>query len=119
MCSRKSYSIVLHSLDNISDLCSKKKINLATNDASVQNILSFQNKIQELLKGPGRTDSSLSYIKSPEPTKRSRSAKGMEGDEPSTPRSGILNTPMSSVAGLDRDLSESGFLRLVLLCLVT
>jgi hypothetical protein len=85
---------------------------LASKDPSVHNIVTFHDKIQDLLKGPARSDS---YPKSPEPTKRSRSARGMEGDDAS-PRSGILNTPMSSMAGLDRDLSEAGFLRLACVC---
>ena len=100
--------MVSRSLDNISDLCSKKRINLAANDASVQTIVKFHDKIQVLL--------AQSYPKTPEPTKRRRLAKDMDGDEPSSPRSGILNTPMSSVTGLDRDLSEAGFVRLKILC---
>ena len=101
----KSNAMLQHRLDNVSDLCSKKRINLASKDASVHNIVTFHNKIQDLL--------AQNYPKSPEPTKRKRSAKDMDADEPSSPRSGILNTPISSVAGLDRDLSEAGFLRFV------
>ncbi len=78
---------------------------MATKDGSVHNIVTFHNKIQDLL--------AQNYPKTPEPTKRRRSAKDMDGDEQSSPRSGILNTPLSSVAGLDRDLSEAGFVRLI------
>ena len=108
---------LLSRLDNISDLCLKKRINLATKDNSpIQNIIAFQKKIQDQLKlTQGRAELSSTLLKSPEPSKRSRSARGGQdgADDVSSPRSGILETPMSSVAAMDRDVSDAGAFRLV------
>ena len=55
-----------------------------------------------------RTDSSTALMKSPESSKRSRSARGYDGaDDVSSPRSGILETPISSIAAFDKDGSEA------------
>jgi hypothetical protein len=109
----------LNRLDNISDLCSKKRINLATKEASpIQNIISFQKKIQDQLKSSqGRGEASNSLLRSPEPSKISRSARGHEGaDDIVSPHSGVLETPVSSSVAFDRDMSEAGSFRSVFCC---